>query len=121
MIVLSLVFKINFFENMIVNVIAFDVKIKQNQNSDIEKLHYGAYISAGWNTWNVYAYYGFNPIFKTASIDGEKVKMNFFGDVLHIPIVRVLLQTKKVSQILLKNINNEILYIVSDILSCSLF
>jgi Outer membrane protein beta-barrel domain len=58
---------------------AFDVKIRQNLNADIEKLHYGAYISAGWNTWNVYAYYGFNPIFKTASINGEKVKMNVFN------------------------------------------
>jgi hypothetical protein len=58
---------------------ASGVQIRQNQNSDLEKIHYGAYISAGWNTWNVYAYYGFNPIFKTASIDGEKLKMNAFN------------------------------------------
>lgn len=45
-------------------------------NPDLNKLAYGCYISAGWNTWNVYAYYGLNPIFKNATINGETSKMN---------------------------------------------
>lgn len=56
-----------------------DVKIRQTQNPDLQELHYGAYISAGWNTWNIYAYYGFNPIFKSAKIDGQDLKMNIFN------------------------------------------
>jgi len=55
------------------------VSVKQTGNSDVEKLQYGAYITSGWNTWNAYVYYGFNPIFKNASIDGEKIKMNTFN------------------------------------------
>jgi hypothetical protein len=55
------------------------IKVRQTQNPDLEKLQYGAYVSAGWNTWNVYAYYGITPIFKKAFIDGEKIKMNTFN------------------------------------------
>ncbi|RXR21212.1 PorT family protein [Flavobacterium amnicola] len=32
-------------------------------NPDINKFQYGAYISAGYNTWNLYTYYGLNSIF----------------------------------------------------------
>lgn len=42
-------------------------------NKDFNKFRYGAYISAGYNTWNVYAYYGLNPIFKSAKINGESI------------------------------------------------
>ncbi|MFA9190520.1 porin family protein [Flavobacterium sp. FZUC8N2.13] len=45
-------------------------------NKDFNKFLYGLYLSAGYNTLNVYAYYGLNPIFKSAQIDGEKIKMN---------------------------------------------
>ena len=45
-------------------------------NNDFNKLLYGLYLSAGYNTFNVYAYYGLNPIFKNLSIEGEKAKMN---------------------------------------------
>ena len=44
-------------------------------NTDFNKLLYGAYVSAGYNTINVYVYYGLNPIFKSAAIDGEKIAM----------------------------------------------
>jgi hypothetical protein len=33
----------------------------------------------GYNTVNVYAYYGLNSIFKTAEIDGEKINMKAFN------------------------------------------
>lgn len=44
-------------------------------NADFNKLLYGLYLSAGYNTLNVYAYYGLNPIFKSAAIDGRKIDM----------------------------------------------
>lgn len=45
-------------------------------NADFNKFLYGLYVSAGYNTFNVYAYYGLNPIFKSAKIDGQKIDMN---------------------------------------------
>ncbi|GEC73415.1 Outer membrane protein beta-barrel domain-containing protein [Flavobacterium flevense] len=44
-------------------------------NQDFNKFLYGLYLSAGYNTLNVYAYYGLNPIFKSAEIEGRKVDM----------------------------------------------
>ena len=49
---------------------------KINNNPQINKFQYGAYISAGYNTWNIYFYYGLNPLFKDVkTISGEEVKM----------------------------------------------
>ncbi|GGA65613.1 hypothetical protein GCM10008015_03000 [Flavobacterium palustre] len=45
-------------------------------NADFNKFLYGLYLSAGYNTFNVYAYYGLNPIFKSAEIDGQKINTN---------------------------------------------
>jgi hypothetical protein len=44
-------------------------------NKDFNKFLYGAYISSGYNTINVYAYYGLNSLFKTAKIDGKPIDM----------------------------------------------
>jgi hypothetical protein len=52
-----------------------DVKVKGNP--DLNKFIYGAYLSAGWNTWNLYAYYGLNPIYKSAVLaNGQEIKLN---------------------------------------------
>lgn len=56
-----------------------DLKIKLNNNPDLNKIQYGTYIAAGWNTWNAYVYYGLNPIFKSAKIDGQPLKMHAFN------------------------------------------
>lgn len=48
-------------------------------NKDLNKIQYGCYIAAGLNTWNFYAYYGLNPIFKSAKINNEEVKMVTFN------------------------------------------
>lgn len=50
---------------------------KIKNNPDLNDFQYGAYISAGYNTWNIYAYYGLNPLFKSSvrTIDGQEVKM----------------------------------------------
>ena len=44
-------------------------------NNDFNKFQYGAYISSGYNTINLYAYYGLNPLFKSATINGQKLDM----------------------------------------------
>ncbi|PXY41670.1 hypothetical protein DMB65_06910 [Flavobacterium cheongpyeongense] len=47
-----------------------------NNNPDLNRFQYGAYISAGYNTWNIYFYYGLNPLFKDVkTVLGEEVKM----------------------------------------------
>lgn len=50
-------------------------KILVTNNRDFNKLLYGAYIATGYNTINVYAYYGLNSLFKTAKIEGEAIAM----------------------------------------------
>lgn len=54
-------------------------KIKVFNNSDLNKFQYGPYVGIGYNTFNAYAYYGLNPLFKSGEIDGEKIKMNVFS------------------------------------------
>ena len=47
------------------------------RNPDMNKLVYGAYLAAGWNTWNMYVYYGITPLYKSAILDnGDKIKLN---------------------------------------------
>lgn len=58
---------------------AESTKITRNGNPDLNKLQYGAYMAAGWNTWNAYIYYGLNPIFQSASVGSETVKMRHFN------------------------------------------
>lgn len=51
-------------------------KISVSNNKDFNKFLYGLYLSSGYNTINVYAYYGLNSIFKkTAVINGEPIAM----------------------------------------------
>jgi hypothetical protein len=52
------------------------ITLKQSGNKDLNKLQYGSYLAAGWNTWNVYIYYGISPIFKDANINSEVLKLN---------------------------------------------
>lgn len=53
--------------------------LKYKANSDLNKFQYGCYITLGYNSVNIYAYYGLNPIFKSANIAGENIKMNDFN------------------------------------------
>ena len=60
---------------------------RQTNNKDLNDFHYGVYLSTGWNTWNIYAYYGLNPLFKSsAKIDGTAIDMNTanFGLMFYI-------------------------------------
>ncbi|WP_068844892.1 porin family protein [Flavobacterium chilense] len=50
---------------------------KISNNKDVNQFQYGVYVSAGYNTWNVYCYYGLNGLFDKSvqTISGENVKM----------------------------------------------
>ena len=51
--------------------------IKHKNISDFNQLEYGFTLSAGYNTWNIYLYYGLNPIFSNnAILEGDKIDMN---------------------------------------------
>ena len=61
-------------------------KVVISNNKDFNSLLYGAYVSAGYNTFNLYMYYGLNSLFKSAAIDGEKlaVKSVNIGVIFYI-------------------------------------
>lgn len=52
-----------------------DDKFSISNIDDLGKWQYGAYIATGYNTWNLNIYYGFSPIFKSASLGNEKIDM----------------------------------------------
>jgi hypothetical protein len=62
-------------------------KIVVTSNKDFNKFQYGAYISSGYNTFNVYAYYGLNPLFKSAKINNQPLDMN----VMNIGVIFYIL------------------------------
>ncbi|NDP27992.1 MAG: PorT family protein [Flavobacterium sp.] len=51
-------------------------KIVVNHNADFNKFQYGAYIASGYNTINVYAYYGLNSLFHSAKTNSESIDIN---------------------------------------------
>lgn len=55
-----------------------EVGSKEHRNiSDFNKLQYGLTLCAGYNTWNIYMYYGLNPIFsKNAILNGNDMETN---------------------------------------------
>ena len=54
-------------------------KIAVNNNNDFNKFQYGTYISAGYNSINVFAYYGLNSLFESAKTTTETIDMNSFN------------------------------------------
>ncbi len=52
-----------------------DMKYSVRKNADLNKLQVGTYLAIGNNTWNVTAYYGLTPLFKSAEIDGNPIDM----------------------------------------------
>jgi hypothetical protein len=46
-----------------------------DNNPDINKFQYGAYISSGWNSWNFYMYYGLNNVFKNGSLNDSPLQV----------------------------------------------
>lgn len=48
-----------------------EVQLKNLQN--LQKLQYGLTLSAGFNTFNLHAYYGLNPLFKNTEINNKSL------------------------------------------------
>jgi len=49
---------------------------KISNDPNINKFQYGPYVSAGYNTWNLYIYYGLNPLFKSVkTLSGEDLNI----------------------------------------------
>ncbi len=67
--------------------VSADTTIKSSNNKDLNKLHYGIYLAVGYNTWNIYTYYGMNSLFKSsAKIDGQSIELSTvnFGLMFYI-------------------------------------
>lgn len=53
-------------------------KTETKKNALLTQSNLGVYVTAGFNTWNFYAYYGFKPLYKKGMVDAEK---NYFNMV----------------------------------------
>ena len=51
-------------------------KIVITNNKDFNNFQYGVYLSSGYNSINVYAYYGLNSLFQSAKTNTESIEMN---------------------------------------------
>jgi hypothetical protein len=51
-------------------------KIKVTNNKDFNPFQYGTYLSVGYNSINIYAYYGLNSLFQSAKTSTESIDMN---------------------------------------------
>lgn len=52
-------------------------QITINNIEDYSKFQYGLTLSFGYNTWNIYGYYGLNPLFSNAAFkDNESLDLN---------------------------------------------
>lgn len=54
-------------------------KIVVTNNKDFNKFLYGAYISSGYNSINIYAYYGLNSLFKSVKINTDSIDINLLN------------------------------------------
>ncbi|MGV9003284.1 porin family protein [Flavobacterium sp.] len=64
-----------FYDEYKLNTSAGNFKISNNK--DLNPFQYGVYVAAGWNTVNIYAYYGLNSFFKSdTKIDGQPLEVN---------------------------------------------
>ena len=48
-------------------------------NNNFDKLQYGLYLATGYNTINLYAYYGLNTLFKTLKTQGQNDGLKAFN------------------------------------------
>ena len=48
-------------------------------NADLSKINYGAYLSVGNNTGNLYAYYALNPLFKNVQVNNSDLNLSSFN------------------------------------------
>lgn len=48
-------------------------------NKDLSKIKYGAFLSVGNNSGNIYVFYALSPLFKNVKIEEEKIKLSSFN------------------------------------------
>ena len=72
-------FKISYLVGSKSSFDTFTEKYTFKNNPDLNKVIVGPYITMGYNTINIYAYYALKPIFKNATIVDEQLKMNSFN------------------------------------------
>lgn len=53
-------------------------KIETKKNELLNQSNLGIYVTAGFNTWNFYAYYGFKPLYRKGTVDAGE---NYFNMV----------------------------------------
>ncbi len=53
--------------------------ITVRNNSDLSKIKYGAYLSVGNNTGNIYAYYALSPLFNNVKVNNENLNLSSFN------------------------------------------
>ncbi|WP_299526244.1 porin family protein [uncultured Lutibacter sp.] len=56
-----------------------DENISTKNVSEFNKIQYGLTLSTGFSTWNLYVYYGLNPIFKSVNFNNEKLDLKEFN------------------------------------------
>lgn len=56
-----------------------DYSVTMRGDEDINKWLYGLYMSAGFNTWNFYMYYGLNNVYKKDVIEGDTNKFRLLN------------------------------------------
>lgn len=54
-------------------------KITVQNNKDFNAIQYGTYLSVGYNSINIFAYYGLNSLFESAKTTSESIDMNAFN------------------------------------------
>lgn len=52
--------------------------VNNNTKDKLNKWLFGVYVGAGFNTWNLYLYYGLNTLYKNEPIVGDPEKMRMF-------------------------------------------
>jgi len=50
-----------------------------NNISEFDRIQYGLTLATGFSTWNLYVYYGLNPLFKSGELNGENIKLKDFN------------------------------------------
>ncbi len=68
-------FKISYLLNSTYTFTSPSSEITIKNNPDLNKISYGATLAAGWNTWNIYVYYGLNTLFKNTQIGTENLNV----------------------------------------------
>jgi hypothetical protein len=69
-------FKFSYLFNSRAKFVGDGTKLLVINNDDLNKMRYGVYTAAGYNTWNFYAYYGLNPIFRQGTVENNRINMS---------------------------------------------